>query len=92
MTAADLAAIRDRLRAFICNEILLAPSRPLGDDEPLLTSGLVDSLAMAQIGMFIEDEFGIYVPDPDLVIENLDTVSAIAAVIVRARDGRQPRR
>lgn len=66
--------IKERLSNFICSELLGRPDYPLADDEPLITGGLIDSFSLAQIGVFIEDAFGVYIPDTDLTVDNMDTV------------------
>ncbi len=70
----DKATIREKLKTFICTELLKNPDYPLKDDEALFSSGAIDSFAMAQVGVFIETEFNLYVPDPDLTVENMDTL------------------
>jgi acyl carrier protein len=77
--------ILNKLRAFICTQFLNDPNYPLGDQEALITGGLIDSFSLAQIGVFIENEFGIYIPDTDLTVDNMDTLSQIAACV----EGRQ---
>ncbi|GIK09344.1 MAG: hypothetical protein JETCAE02_17110 [Anaerolineaceae bacterium] len=67
-----------KIRAFTLKELLKNPDYPLKDDEPLFSSGLIDSFAMAQVGVFIETEFDLYIPDPELTVENMDTVALIA--------------
>lgn len=78
----DPAEIKRRLREFICTELMRHPSYPLGDDEPLMSGGLIDSFCVAHIGVFIENAFGVYIPDPDLTVEQMDTLDRIAARIV----------
>ncbi|MHC1784648.1 MAG: acyl carrier protein [Anaerolineaceae bacterium] len=73
--------IMKKLRAFICSQFLNDPAYPLGDREALITGGLIDSFSLAQIGVFIENEFGIYIPDTDLTVDNMDTLSQIAACV-----------
>jgi len=58
----------------------------LGDDEPLVTGGLIDSFAIAHLGVFIEQRFGVYIPDPELTVENMDTVRRIAVCVVQRGD------
>ena len=70
----DKATIHEKLKKFICTELLKNPDYPLKDDETLFSSGAIDSFAMAQVGVFIETEFNLYVPDPDLTVENMDTL------------------
>jgi acyl carrier protein len=66
-----------KVRAYTLKELLKNPDYALKDDEPLFSSGLIDSFAMAQVGVFIETEFNLYIPDPELTVENMDTVAQI---------------
>lgn len=62
---------------------------PAGDvavDEPLISSGRVDSLGLVQILMFIQQKFGV-----DLMTvgtpQDFDSVAALAAAVRRHKDG-----
>jgi acyl carrier protein len=79
----DPTEVRRKLRAFICTELLRHDSYPLGDDEPLMTGGLIDSFCVAYLSVFIEDEFQVYIPDVDLTVENMDTLGLIAAQVLQ---------
>jgi acyl carrier protein len=74
--------IRARLRAFICRELLGDPSYPLRDDEPIISGGLIDSFYLAHLAVFVEDEFGVVIPDVDLTVENFDTLDQWVARIL----------
>ena len=37
----ELKEIKDKLKTFICKELLNNPAYPLQDEEPLITSGLM---------------------------------------------------
>jgi len=78
----DPTEVRNKLRVFICTELLRHASYPLDDDEPLMTGGLIDSFCVAYLGVFIENEFQVYIPDVDLTVENMDTVRLIAAQVL----------
>ena len=71
-----------KVRAFTLKELLKNPEYDLKNDEPLFSSGLIDSFAMAQVGVFIETEFDLYIPDPELTVENMDTVEQITDKIL----------
>ena len=73
--------IRSKLIKFICTEIMNDAEYPLKYDEPLITSGLIDSFSLAQVGVFVEIEFQIYIPDPELTVDNMNTIDAMAARI-----------
>ena len=77
--------MRDRLRDFVRSELLREPDYPLAADEPLITGGLIDSFALAQIGVFVEDAFGVYLPDTDLTVANMDTIERMVTCILKAR-------
>lgn len=77
--------MRDRLRDFVRSELLRKPDYPLAADEPLITGGLIDSFSLAQIGVFVEDAFGVYVPDTDLTVANMDTIERMVTCILKAR-------
>ena len=77
--------MRDRLRDFVRSELLRKPDYPLAADEPLITGGISDSLSLAQIGVFVEDAFGVYVPDTDLTVANMDTIERMVTCILKAR-------
>jgi acyl carrier protein len=81
--------IVNKVRDFVVTDLLKNPGYPLAEDEPLFSSGTIDSFAIAQIGVFIEVEFDLYIPDPDLTVENMDTVGQIADRILRELSARQ---
>ena len=74
--------VREKMRAYICSELLGRPDYRLADDEPLITGGLIDSFSLALVGVFIEDAFGVYIPDTDLTVANMDTLNQITARIL----------
>jgi acyl carrier protein len=74
--------VREGLRRFIRHELLVRPDYPLAGDDPLITGGLIDSFALAQIGVFVEGAFGIYIPDTDLTVANMDTLDQMVARVM----------
>ena len=75
--------VHDKLRTFVITEMIRMPDYDLQDDEPLITGGLVDSFDLALFGVFVEETFGIYIPDPDLTVENLDTLAQMVDRVMR---------
>ena len=73
--------VEGMLRDFIRRELLNDPSYPLGDDEPLVSGGLVDSFMVAHLAVFIEQAFGVYVPDTLLLSSEVDTVAGLARFV-----------
>lgn len=69
----------ERLTQFITVELLSDRGlMTLNGDDSLLTSGLIDSLAIMRLVNFIEDEFDVEVMPEDVTIENFQTVNVIA--------------
>lgn len=79
----ERSAIRDQLKAFICDELIRNPDLVISDDEPLITGGLIDSFCLAHIGVFIESAFGAYIPDTDLTVEDMDTLDQMVNRVAR---------
>jgi len=75
--------IREKIRVFIVTELIRDDSYNLKNDEGIITGGLMDSFALAEFGVFIEDEYDIYIPDSDLTVDNLDTLNQMAVRVMR---------
>lgn len=76
--------VRKELKKFILNEILRNPDYRMKFDEPLISGGLIDSFSVAQIAVFVEQEFGIMIPDADLTVKNMDTLNQMTKLILKA--------
>lgn len=83
MSVPSRSIILDALRQFVCSELMQHPAYPLRDDEPLMSGGLIDSFSVAYIGVFIEQAWGVYIPDPELTVENMDTLALIATRVLQ---------
>jgi len=72
------------IRDFITNEILHGSLvSPLGDEDQLVESGIIDSLGVMTLLSFLDEKFSIQVSGDDLIPENFESVSAIAALVNR---------
>lgn len=79
----DDTTIRTALRAFITRELMREPGYPLTDSEGIISNGLMDSFALAELGVYVEREFGVYIPDPDLTVAKMDTLDLMVARVLR---------
>ena len=76
----------ERIQKFILENYLFTDdTSALGVDDSLLGRGIVDSTGMLEIIMFIEEQLGVTVMDEEMVPENLDSVSRIAAFVESKR-------
>ena len=78
------AEIAEILTAFV-NTSIMARGHPVQPDDDLEAAG-VDSMALLRILLFIETEFGFWIPDEDLVPEHVASTRALANYI-RSRSG-----
>jgi len=81
LTELDANEVTTILTDFV-NATIMARGRPLGPDDDFETAG-VDSMGLLKILLFIEAEFGFWIPDEDLVEENITTPRALAGYICR---------
>lgn len=79
----DENTVRQQLRDFILEDLIRDPDYDLEDDEGIVSGGLIDSFSLAQIGVFAEEAFGVYIPDPDLTVAKMDTLDLMVARILR---------
>ncbi len=74
----------ERIRQFVLNNFLLADTDgPVTDDTPLLESNILNSTGVAELIVFIGDEFGIDVPPEDLLPGNFNSIRALATYVQR---------
>jgi acyl carrier protein len=79
----DEKIVREKLRSYITRELIRDAKYPLKDDEGIITNGLMDSFALAEFAVYVEQEFGVYIPDPDLTVAKMDTLNQMVARVLR---------
>jgi acyl carrier protein len=83
---AELRIIREQVRDFITQNFLFAGGPRLEDDVSLLEHDIVDDTGMLELVLFVEETYGLSVPEEDLLPDNFDTVNRVAAYVVRKLD------
>ena len=73
--------MRERLARYIAVDVLNQPDLVIGEDEDLLSSGLLDSLSVMSLIHFIEQEHSIDIPAEDVTIEHFVSLRAIDAYL-----------
>jgi acyl carrier protein len=69
------------LASYIASEFLKQPDRLIKTDEPLLTSGLIDSFHLVDLSLFVENTFGVRIDDVELNASSFDTLTQLANFI-----------
>jgi acyl carrier protein len=59
------------------------PAEVQSAHQPLITSGIMDSFSLVEVSVFIQEEFGVSVPDPAMTVANFDTIEKAMATIAR---------
>ncbi|MAT97955.1 MAG: hypothetical protein CL608_12485 [Anaerolineaceae bacterium] len=66
------------LKEYIREELMNGSSTELDESENLLAAGIIDSLGILRLVSFVEEKFGIEVPDEDVTIDNFQSVKAMS--------------
>ena len=74
-----------QIRKFLVQQF--PATRDVGNDEPLLNNGLIDSLGILEIVAFLEKKFGIAVSDEDLLPENFGSVQNLSNFVQEKANG-----
>ena len=77
---------QELIRDFILEDLLLGQhDGDLDEETNLLLTGLVDSLGVMRMMMFIDDELDVQVPPADITIDNFRTIGTIANYLARQK-------
>jgi acyl carrier protein len=75
--------IKTTVKTFILKEYLPGEEpAALTDATPLMTTGILDSIAVLKVVTFLEDQFGITIEPHEAVVENLNTLSDIGRLVM----------
>jgi acyl carrier protein len=80
-----MSEIQTKLARFIAEKIMKQPKRELKPDQKLISSGLIDSFSLVDVGLFIEDEFDVRIDDVDLTVELMDTLTLMEKAVLARR-------
>jgi acyl carrier protein len=69
------------LSEYIRNEIMKRPNYVLGLDDPLISSGLIDSFHLVDMAVFIEEQFGARIDDTELNADVFNSLNQLGDLI-----------
>ena len=82
----NLTATEATIRQFLVEDVFYDRDlKNLGPDESLLKKGLLDSMSILKTVTFCEEQFGITIPDEDVLPDHFESVRAIAKLVERVR-------
>ena len=80
MNEQDIKAV---LKNYILNEFLRGEDpAALTDTTPLMTTGIIDSIAVLKVVGFLEDHLHITVEPHEAVVDNLNTISEMTRLVM----------
>ena len=86
-------SFKETLKKFIQENLVHeVQGQELADDEPLIERGVIDSMGLMQILLFLEEQTGIRIPDEEVLLDNFQTIASIEQTVQRlsARRGGTP--
>jgi acyl carrier protein len=76
------------VKDFILREFLPGEDpTELQDDTPLITGGILDSIATLKLVAFLEEQFGISIAAHEADVDHLNTLNDIASLVAGKRKG-----
>jgi acyl carrier protein len=79
MNEGSIEAVIER---FIVGDLLLGSNHTELDlNQPLISSGILDSLGLLQLMSFIKQQFGVAVQDGEVIPDNFQTIRRISTFI-----------
>jgi acyl carrier protein len=80
--------IRPKVKDFLLREFLPGEDpNELQDDTPLITGGILDSIATLKLVSFLEEQFGISVAAHEADVDHLNTINDIASLVESKHKG-----
>jgi acyl carrier protein len=79
-------SIKSNLSNFIASQILNQPDRSISSDEPLISSGLIDSFNLVDLALYIEDSFSVHIDDTELNTDTFDTLEELTSLIIARKE------
>jgi acyl carrier protein len=78
----QIVFIHDIVKSFILDEFLPDESPDaLEDSTPLITTGILDSIATLQLVTFLEEKFDIQIQAHETSVDHLNTLSDITRLV-----------
>ena len=82
MTATEA---QEKIRHYLVKTLIRDDDIDLELEEPIFSSGLLDSFSVIQLMRYLEDEFEVRIEVSDVTIADFDTVKKIDALVAKLR-------
>jgi acyl carrier protein len=76
-------AVSEKIKDYLMREFLPGENPDeLTTTTPLITGGILDSIAALKLVMFLEDEYGVSFEPHEVNRDNLDTIARIVQLLI----------
>lgn len=80
------AEVLGSVRKYVTeNYLYMRPGFDLGDEDSLFEAGIIDSMGVMELIVFLEEGLGLAVQDEEITEDNLGSLAAIAGYVIRKR-------
>ena len=73
--------MKETILEYITEEYLEEDDDEITSDTPLISGGIVDSFSLVSLKRFLENKYGISIPDEKATPEAFDSVDSIVVVV-----------
>jgi acyl carrier protein len=78
--------VETAIERFVVDELMLGDSNTKIDpNESLISSGVLDSLALLRLIAFLEEQMGVTVDDSEVIPENFESINEIKSFIEKKK-------
>jgi acyl carrier protein len=79
-----------QIRQYVAQNLLFSDNGfEYDDDDSFLQEGIIDSVGVLELVLFVEETFGVTVDDQEITPDNFDSVTKLASYIRSKVNGRQ---
>lgn len=76
-----MTSYAETIRHFIVHEMVSPNSSMLSDSDSLIERGIIDSLGVQVLVVYLEKQFGVHIVDEEIIPENFETIGSVANLI-----------
>ncbi len=77
-----MTTVEQEIRDYVANNFLFSDrGYPYADSTSFLNEGIIDSMNVLELVMFVEKRYRFKVNDRDIIPDNFDSVSRLAAFV-----------
>lgn len=77
-----MGAMEEQIRNYITDNLMFGEvTLQLDDDASLLELGIVDSVGVMELVLFVEEAFSLQIADDEIVLENFDSITQLSKFV-----------